>query len=458
MVAAIVAFLTTFSDLGLPMATVQKRSLSGEEASTLFWAMLCFSLALTGLVAASAPAIAWFYGDRRLIAITLVVSTTFLLKGLSAQHSALLKRRLRFGAQEAVNTVSTGVGIFTAILLAWRGAGYWALVSLLVATSAVAAVGFWTACRWLPGKPGRLAPIRSQLWFGGWLTGSEILQSLSQNIDKVAIGRFCGTQQLGLYGRAYQLAMLPMQQVLFPLNSVVVPMLSRLQADADGFRRYYCRFLNVATWVTAPLSVVLAALPTEILLCTIGPQWIEASRTFALFALTGLIQPLAFSSGWIMICRGRTDRLMRWSMIRVPVLLAGILAGLPWGGEGVALAFTLCNYLLLIPCVRFAVQDSPLETAHVFQAIRRPMLLAAVVYGAMAGTRLWVAHWHPAWVIGTACLAGLAAAVMLLAVWSEARREATSLLKLAKSLGQSRRPTAEATAPEDLPCGNPAKP
>lgn len=69
MVAAVTNFALMFKDVGLSMATVQMSDINHKQISTLFWINTGVGLLITALFVASAPAVAWFYGEPKLTAI-----------------------------------------------------------------------------------------------------------------------------------------------------------------------------------------------------------------------------------------------------------------------------------------------------------------------------------------------------------------------------------------------------
>ena len=96
MVMTVAGFLRIFKDAGLSTATVQQHEITHSQVSNLFWINVALSGAITLVVASVAPLIAWFYREPRLVGITLLLSITFLLTGLTVQHLALLSRQMRF--------------------------------------------------------------------------------------------------------------------------------------------------------------------------------------------------------------------------------------------------------------------------------------------------------------------------------------------------------------------------
>ena len=205
MVVVVTGFVSMFKDLGLSNATIQKEEINAEQISTLFWVNVALSVTILLLTASLAPAVAWFYGDSRLTLITLVYAVGFLFGGLTVQHEALLRRQMRFTALAVTDIVSLIAGIVTALVLGWYGARYWALVANQLVVGFTNTVAVWALCRWRPGLPVRNSGVRSMLVFGRNLTGFSIINYFARNLDNMLIGKFWGSQQLGLYAKAYQL-------------------------------------------------------------------------------------------------------------------------------------------------------------------------------------------------------------------------------------------------------------
>src|SRR5439155_21176595 len=115
MVTSIMGYMMTFKDAGLCTATVQPGGITHAQVSNLFWINVALSGALSLLLAASSPLVAWFYREPRLVAITLILSSTFFLSGLTIQHTALLNRQMRFTALALIQIASMVTGVLSGI-------------------------------------------------------------------------------------------------------------------------------------------------------------------------------------------------------------------------------------------------------------------------------------------------------------------------------------------------------
>ena len=165
MVTAFTGVLTLFRDFGLSAAAIQRTNVTDEQVSTLFWINILVGVLLGFLAIAGAPAIAAFYHEPRLVAVTTVLALGFLFNAAGVQHSVLLQRQMRFTALAIVNTVGLIVGTAIAIGGAKAGYGYWALVAMTVTVPLISTVGFWLTTAWIPGMPHRGTGIRSMMRF-----------------------------------------------------------------------------------------------------------------------------------------------------------------------------------------------------------------------------------------------------------------------------------------------------
>jgi PST family polysaccharide transporter len=432
MVAVITGFVSMFSHLGLSTATIQKEEITAEQISTLFWVNVALSILTMLLVAALAPAVAWFYGDARLTLITIVVAPGFLFGGLTVQHDALLRRQMRFKTLAVRDLVSLLAGIVTVLVLGWYGAGYWALVARGLVASLTSAITVWILCRWRPGLPVRRSGVRSMLAFGSNLTGFSILNYLARNLDNMLIGKFWGSQQLGLYAKSYQLLLLPIEQINTPIAAVAVPALSRLKDSPERYREAYLRIIEKIAIVTMPGMALLIATSDWVVLLALGPQWREAARIFTLLGVVGLVQPIANTTGWLFISQGRTNHLFQWGLIGSTIIIIGIVIGLPWGAVGVAGSYSAVTLFVATPLLFwFVCRHGPVKTADFYRTVAPAGSASLCVLAVLLVLREWVPGTRP--VVGLA-IGFVVTVVITLAVLSALPRGRNSLQDLKHSL------------------------
>lgn len=396
MVAVFTNFTYLFRNLGLSAATVQKAEVSHRQVSTLFWVNVGLGLLTMLVTAAAAPLVAAFYGEPRLTGITVGIALGCIFNGLSVQHEALLKRQMRFKALGTIDVCAALVGLAVGVTAARRGAGAWALVAAQLAVTATFAAGVWAACGWRPGRPSRGSGVRSMIAFGGNLTGYNLLNYLARNADNLLIGRFWGPLQLGLYARAYQLLLLPLDQVCVPLDGVAVSALSRLTDAPERYRRAYLNILEKLAMLTMPGVALMIGTSDWVVAFMLGPQWAETGRIFALLGVVGLLEPVSLSVGWLLISQGRTRHALRWGVIDGTLSLVSIAAGLPWGALGVAASYSLVGFFLRKPLLFwYACRTGPVRTADFYRAILPSFYAALSVLAVLFALRAWAGEMRP---------------------------------------------------------------
>jgi PST family polysaccharide transporter len=412
MVTAVIGFVAMFKDAGLSMATVQRQEITHEQVSTLFWINIVLSAAMMAIVAALAPALAWFYGEPRLIWVTLALAGTFLISGLGIQHQALLRRQMRFGALAAISLAAITAGIAAAIAAAWAGLGYWSLVVQAAVLVAVTTAGVWIACRWRPGAAVRGSGVRPMLAFGGHLTGFSLLNYLARNADDVLVGRFWGAGPLGFYSKAYQILLLPILQINAPMSSVALPALSRLQDDPVRFNRFYHEALGLMVFIGMPVVAFLFVEARQVVLLVLGRDWLPCVAIFQALAAAAFMGTFNVAGGWVYITLGRTDRQLKWALVSVPVTLAAFAVGLRWGTVGVGLGFSVSQVLLFPFAILFCYRGTFLRLRDLLNTLSRPALASI---GAAAGVYAIQRNVTPFDAVGKTIIVGGAAYVVLYA-------------------------------------------
>ncbi len=330
---------------------------------------------------------------------------------------------MRFVALATIEITSMLIGTATAIILAWRGAGYWALVCSQWAMGATSAAGVWLACRWRPGFPARNSGVRSMLAFGRNLTAYNILNYLARNIDNLLIGRYWGAQQLGLYARAYQLLLLPLDQIVGPIDGVAVTALSRLADTEERYRQAYLRMLEKLAMITMPAMALMIATSDWIVLVILGPQWIETGRIFALLGIIGLLEPISSTMGWLLISQGRTHHIFQWGLIDASLSITSIVAGLHWGAVGVAASYAVTGLCIRKPIhFWFVTRVGPVRTSEFYRAILPSAFASLSVLITVFGLRRWAGVTKPVPGLLASLAIGLVVAVLALLVLPRGRK------------------------------------
>jgi PST family polysaccharide transporter len=382
MVATIMSFLRIFKDAGLSTATVQREGITHAQVSNLFWINLCVSALISLIFAGSAPAIAWFYHEPRLVGITLALSVTFVLEGSAVQHLAIFNRQMRFKLLAVIQIISLMAAISVAIAMAGYGYGYWSLVALQLTTPVVVFLLTLTASRWRPQLPSKATGTGSLVSFGANFAASGFIWSLARGSDSLLVGKFFGSDALGLYSRAAVLLHRPLDQMLGPVSTVLVPVFSRIQSEPERYRRTLLQVYEAVAVLSFFFTGLFLALARPITLVVLGPKWGEAAPIFAGFAIGAVFLPLCTASTWLFASQGRGRELLISVSISSGLAVCSMIAGLPFGPAGVAFAYSISGLFILLPIMYYlAGRHGPVTTADLWSASVKHVPLWGVVCG-----------------------------------------------------------------------------
>ena len=394
MALPVVMFLRIFTSLGMNIATVQSRELTPALVSSLFWLHLALGLVTAVAALALAPLAAWFYAEPEVLPVTVALAATSIASALGLQHIALLERNLRLGSAAMCRLGGQFTGSVLAIALAWVGYGVWALVAQqYVELLALAAVA-WHLEPWRPVRPRQGDPVGETLRFGGYFTASQIVFYLLANVDKIMVGFLLGSKALGFYSQAFAVMMKPVVVLTTPLNSVLLPALSRSVHDRENYGQIVLASQRLLAVASFPAGVGLMLVAPETMLVLGGPTWHEAGRLLAALAATILVQGFINMAASIFVSAGRWRAMLLGALAMLLVLALGLFAGYHvgrWQGDatlGVAWGYSLTACLaLFLPYMLVCLRLAGVSPAAWGRQLVRPALAALGMGAVVLATR-----------------------------------------------------------------------
>jgi O-antigen/teichoic acid export membrane protein len=346
MVIVFATLVEIFGDLALGAALVQRAELSDEDRSTAFWVSAGAGLFFTVAGIAAAGPLASFYGTPAVRPLFMVMSLSFLITALGATQASLLLRVMDFRGLELRLTGGAVVGAAVAMVLALRGAGPWALIGQQVTTGLVATVLVWRFSSWRPRFTFSRASFRGLASFSGRVFGTRLLFYANRNADNMLVGRYIGASALGAYTIAYNIMLLPSNQIAAPLQEVLYPTFSRMQDDVPRVARAWLAVNRIVGSISLPALAGIVLVAPEIVTVVLGPKWHPAVRVIQILAWVGMLQSLQGLNSSVLQARDRTRELLRYGLIVCAASLTAFVVGLHWGLVGVAVAYAISSTLV----------------------------------------------------------------------------------------------------------------
>lgn len=354
MVTTFVLLLMSVGASGCTEAIIQRDKMDHFLASNLFWINLAVGVVLTVGFAASGSLLARFYKNPLVAHIAVALSPGILIASLNVVQVALLKRAMRFAAASANELIGRAANTVVTVLLALMHWGYWALVTGLLVQALSIAIGAWWLCRWIPSVPRRGIGTRKMVRFAARVYGTFNTTYFTRNFDNFLVGWRFNAVALGYYKKAYDLFALSASQLTIPLNHVALAAFSRVQDDPARMRRHLASLLEMVAFVGMAVGAVLTLIGKDLVRVVLGPKWLESGLIFELFGPGIGVMLLNSTIGWIHVSIGKPERWFRWAVVESIVTCSLFLIALPWGPAGIAVAWSVSYWVLLIPAFWYA--------------------------------------------------------------------------------------------------------
>lgn len=371
-------FAFLFNDLGIGAALVQSESITEADISTAFVINATVGVGLTLVVLVLSGPLAAVVHQPRVAGLLALASIGYTLSNTTVP-TALLERRMRFRTVAAIDLSTTVLGLGISVCAAALGEGAKSLVIGPLFTMASSTVVSFVAAGWIPRAVPTRASAHKLFAFGKHVTGFNIVNYWARNGDNVLIGRFVGAAELGLYNRAYMLMLMPVTQVTGVLGRVLLPVFSAMQHDPARLRAAVMRVSRASGVLFFPLVLGLAATAHNFVLVAFGSRWRGAIPLVAILAFSAAPQIITAMSGLLSQAVGRTKLLSTWGNLSSSSVILAIVIGLPWGAEGVAIAFAARAYLLLPLSLAPSKRATGIGTTAFVRASAAPFAAAGVM-------------------------------------------------------------------------------
>lgn len=333
------------NELGLSSAIVQRKDLHPEHMSTSFWSTVGMAVALALALVATAPWVALFFKEPRVVGVLRLISLDFVLASLAMVPRSLLQRHLRFRGI-ALSQLAGGIAYgVVAIVAALLGAGVYSLVVGQLAFTFACNMVVWKVCGWNPRFEFSRRRFGELSSYSFNMLGANMLSYAGANVDKFLVGRLLGPASLGVYSMAYNLATTPQRKISRLFLSVLFPAFSRIQDEGARLREAFLRSQKLLAVLICPMLVGLAFVASDFVTVVLGGKWGDAVWPIRILCLAGLLGAIASPVSGLIQSRGRPDILVWFGLARLVSIGLFVWIGVRWGAVGVAWGVTVYTCL-----------------------------------------------------------------------------------------------------------------
>lgn len=377
----VIGVSTMFSRLGLGPALVQRSELERRHIDTAFTTSALMGLGLGALVWLLAPLGAEFFRTEGVKPVLRALAVVFPLQGVAAVAGSLMMRELRFRWMANLDVISYGIGYGgVGITLALLGMGVWALVLAQIAQNVIK-TGILLYGQpphfWVP--PERRA-FQELMYFGGGFTLAKVANQFAQQGDYLLVGRFLGPAALGYYGRAYNLMSAPASGFGTILDSVLFPMMARVQTDEKRLATAYRRGIALIALVVLPASTAMVLLAPEVIHVLLGPRWTPVIVPFQILAAGMLFRTSSKMADSLTRATGAVFRRAWRQILYAGFVIGGAWVGQQWGIVGVAWGVLLALIVNFVMMAQLSMREAGMTVGQLWRAHVPAMLITLISF------------------------------------------------------------------------------
>jgi O-antigen/teichoic acid export membrane protein len=406
-----IAFVTTFSDMGLSSALIQRQDLRPDHLSSAFFMNLGMGALLCLIGFGVSIPFSLYFKEPQLMPVICWLSVGFFINSISLTHLTLATREFRFKALALRDVSSAVLGGSIGLTLALKGFGVWSLVAQSLVGSLFNTIMIWWISPWRPRFSEASSEGLRDLWgYSSKLFGFNIFKYFVQNTDRLLVGSLMGPVALGYYSFAVKVMVNPVSGFMGAIGKYLFPRFSRLQNRLEDVKKVYLDYTKFISCIVFPVIPMAMFFSSALLPGLLGEKWRPAVPIIMILSVVTAAQSLMSPLGQLMKALNRPSWLLWWSMALFALTAASLWAGSYYGLVGVAAGFAVAHAIGLVLGYFVVIRLVPVDLWDFAKALG-PVCASSAVSGAF----LWAARGVPLLASGAGAVAALAAASLLFA-------------------------------------------
>ena len=362
--STILPFFYLLADLGFAAYIVQVAQADQRMLSTAFWFSLTAGVVLCGALFAIAPLTGALFGDPGVVPVLQALSFWVILTAFGSVPMAVLRRNMRFSVLAGQGAVAAVIAQVVAMIMAFSGAGVWALVAQSLVAPAITSALAWITTRWHPTLMFSRREFGTMARYGGQVLGVEFVAMLQASGGAAIVSSTLGVAALGYQNIAQRLVGVVQDLTGSAIVPVTTVAFAKIRDDRGRLLSAYLRALRMSyAALSLPLTIVAVAAPM-IVPILFGKTWDASYPIAQILAIAGTLTVGAWLDHGLFYGVGKPGKWFVYALVIDGVTLAttAVLAhnGLiwvAWGFLGVCIVATVSRWFLVA-----GILEAPVRT------------------------------------------------------------------------------------------------
>jgi O-antigen/teichoic acid export membrane protein len=351
---ALIAPAVAGAGFGVPLVQMRTLERAHIEATMVLSTATGAFLTLATIFVISPLAIEPIFGSRVAYLLDLA-SLTFALAGVGTVPNALLQRALEFRRLSQIEITSIVTGPLTSISLA--ATTDLSAEAIVLGGVATAGVGTLLTVVFAPraGFSWHRTYARDVAGVGVFAALTSLVKALSDSVHYTILGARLPPNDVGLFWRAYQLAVGYQVKVGGITRRLAFPLFSRSR-NLNDMRHLRSRILQVQSIIIFPVLVSLIVLAPELVPLVYGREWEGAAFPTQVLAFAGMATIAASAGDPLAFAAGKARPLFYFNLVKLGGFAAVVAWTSSYGLREVAIG--IAAYQVVMVVVQFVYLES----------------------------------------------------------------------------------------------------
>ena len=319
-VLSIMIIFTTLANVfiqnGFNTSLIQKQDVDNRDYSSVFWLSILFSILLYIILFLFAPVLADFYKMPQICFPFRIISLMIIPGALNSIQIAIVSKKMDFKKIFTSNLFSIILSGIIGIMLAYLGAGIWALVFQTLLNVLLACLVMWFTVKWRPSLIFDFNRVKILFGYGWKLLVSTLLDTLYQDLSSLVIGKKYNSTTLGYYNRGKQFPQFLINSINGAIQSVMLPAISSIQDYKEQVKSMMRRSITLSSYIIFPVMVGLAVVAEPTVKILLTNKWLSCVPYMQIFCISFAFYPIHSCNLQTINAIGRSDIFLKLEIIK----------------------------------------------------------------------------------------------------------------------------------------------
>ena len=326
---SIVNYANLSQQVGVREILVSRQKRMHVWANAGFWIAAATGVLSMLLILGAAPIAGWFYGDRTLTWMLVVLGVSQPAYNMTLVQEAKLQSHLRFRYIALCQFVWGALMPLLQLLFALAKFGAYAFV---LPRLLAGLVRWWMFERSEPiviRRDWQLRRWKYILGPGFTLLLTSLAYTIGPSVPALMLGRYVSKEATGCFTLAFNLSLQVIMLLSVQIDSVLFPTLGKMEGEPARQRDALLRSSRALTAVMAPICLLPIAAAEPLVLLVFGQKWTPAIEALQIMSI-GMLVTGGFIPALSLLQAQRRfkDKLvvaLLWALVSAAASIAGIL-------------------------------------------------------------------------------------------------------------------------------------